>query len=182
MKQYVALFEHFEEEFDDFYSKPDPKSDQTFHTVANELIELANQYTDQESPIEMYSDKYSTPTRVRDLQSDLIAHINDTMGENMAEDFMMASDDLLKSYGVMESKKKLDQDGDGDSDFIDAKIAKYKKGGIAKEPAIKKAKLFAKTNNIPDNGISKTSSKALNLEKPTGKKINMRPRQTKNPR
>lgn len=47
-------------------------------------------------------------------------------------------------------KKKIDQDGDGDTDFVDAKIAQYKKGGMPKSQAISKAKVFAKKNNIKD--------------------------------
>ena len=47
-------------------------------------------------------------------------------------------------------KKKIDQDGDGDTDFVDAKIAQYSKGGIPKDKAIAKAKMFAKKNNIKD--------------------------------
>lgn len=54
---------------------------------------------------------------------------------------------------VMESKKskKIDQDGDGDTDFVDAKIAQYKAGGIPKDKAVKKAKAFAKKNMIVDS-------------------------------
>ena len=48
-------------------------------------------------------------------------------------------------------KKKIDQDGDGDTDFVDAKIAQYSKGGIPKDKAIAKAKMFAKKNNIKDS-------------------------------
>jgi hypothetical protein len=47
-------------------------------------------------------------------------------------------------------KKKVDQDGDGDMDFVDAKVAQYTKGGIPKSKAIAKAKMFAKKNNIAD--------------------------------
>jgi hypothetical protein len=53
-------------------------------------------------------------------------------------------------------KKKADQDGDGDTDFVDAKVAQYKAGGLDKQKAIAKAKIFAKKNNIKD---SKKSSK-----------------------
>ena len=183
MKRHVALFENFEEAFDDFYSKPDVKSDSFYHKIAKELIELAGQYTESGSQIDMYSEKYATPSRIRDLQNDLIVRINDTMGEQLAEEFMEESDALLNSYEISEAKKKkVDQDGDGDTDFVDAKIAQYKKGGIPKDKAIKKAKLFAKTNNIPDNGLTATSTKNANLEKPTtAKPIGGRPRKTKNP-
>jgi hypothetical protein len=51
----------------------------------------------------------------------------------------------------MTEEKKVDQDGDGDTDFVDAKVAQYKAGGIRKDIAIAKAKLFAKKNNIKDS-------------------------------
>lgn len=152
MKQYVSLFENFEEAFDDFYQSHDTKSDRFFMQIAKELIELADQYTNSESPINMHSEKYGTATRIHDLQNDLIVYINDTMGEKMAEAFAIASDDMLKSYNVMEKK------------------------------SAKKEKLFAKTNNVPNNGILNQSTKDDNLEKPTGKPVGMRPRKTKNPR
>ena len=40
MKQYVALFEQFEEEFDDFYQKPDTKSDTFYQQIANSCRSL----------------------------------------------------------------------------------------------------------------------------------------------
>lgn len=52
---------------------------------------------------------------------------------------------------TLNEKKKIDQDGDGDTDFVDAKIAQYQKGGIEKGKAIAKAKMFAKKNNIKDS-------------------------------
>ena len=52
---------------------------------------------------------------------------------------------------VKKTTKKIDQDGDGDTDFVDAKIAQYTKGGIPKPAAIKKAKIFAKKNGIKDS-------------------------------
>ena len=51
-------------------------------------------------------------------------------------------------------KKKVDQDGDSDTDFIDAKVAQYQKGGMTKGQAIAKAKQFAKKNNIKDSNKS----------------------------
>jgi len=51
-------------------------------------------------------------------------------------------------------KKKVDQDADGDTDFIDAKVAQYQKGGMTKGQAIAKAKQFAKKNNIKDSNKS----------------------------
>lgn len=106
MKNYVALFESFEESFDDFYQKPDPKSDRFYHTVSKELIELANQYMENPSKIDQYSDRYATPTRIRDLQDDLIVEINDTASEDLAQEFADESDSLLQSYEVSEMNKK----------------------------------------------------------------------------
>ena len=60
----------------------------------------------------------------------------------------------------LQAAKKIDQDGDGDTDFVDAKIAQYKKGGIPKEKAVAKAKAFAKKNNIPDTKGEKQKVKA----------------------
>ena len=51
-------------------------------------------------------------------------------------------------------KKKVDQDADGDTDFIDAKVAQYQKGVMTKGQAIAKAKQFAKKNNIKDSNKS----------------------------
>ena len=48
-------------------------------------------------------------------------------------------------------RSKADQDGDGDTDYVDAKVAQYQKGGIKKGQAIAKAKMFAKKNNIKDS-------------------------------
>lgn len=42
------------------------------------------------------------------------------------------------------SKKKVDQDGDGDSDFADAKTAQYIAGGINKSSAIAMSRKFNK--------------------------------------
>lgn len=63
-------------------------------------------------------------------------------------DFEKVFDSIVEK---LQNKKKIDQDGDGDADFVDAKVAQYKKGGIPKEKAIAKAKIFAKKNNIPDD-------------------------------
>lgn len=106
MKNYVALFESFEESFDDFYKKPNPKSDSFYRTVSRELIELANQYMENPSKINPYSERYETPTRVRDLQDDLIVEINDAANEDLAQEFAEESDSLLQSYEVSEMNKK----------------------------------------------------------------------------
>lgn len=102
MKQYVALFEQFEEEFDDFYQKPDTKSDTFYQQIAKELIELANQYTNDPIEIEIFGEKYQTATRIKDFQDDLITMVNDQMGEDIAEDFAMESDELLAGYDITE--------------------------------------------------------------------------------
>lgn len=106
MKNYISLFENFEESFDDFYQKPNPKSDRFYHTVSKELIELANQYMENPSKIDPYSEKYATSTRVRDLQNDLITEIYDTSNEDLAQEFADESDSLLKSYEVSEMNKQ----------------------------------------------------------------------------
>lgn len=68
------------------------------------------------------------------------------------KDFEFLLDVLSKfAFGPVEEKTKVDQDGDGDTDFVDAKIAQYQAGGIKKDIAIAKAKLFAKKNNIKDS-------------------------------
>ena len=60
-----------------------------------------------------------------------------------------------KAFDAMPiKKKKVDQDGDSDTDFIDAKVAQYQKGGMTKGQAIAKAKQFAKKNNIKDSNKS----------------------------
>ena len=60
-----------------------------------------------------------------------------------------------KAFDAMPiKKKKVDQDADGDTDFIDAKVAQYQKGGMTKGQAIAKAKQFAKKNNIKDSNKS----------------------------
>lgn len=102
MKQYVALFEQFEEEFDDFYQKPDTKSDTFYQQIAKELIELANQYANDPIEIEIFGEKYQTATRIKDFQDDLITMVNDQMGEDIAEDFAMESDELLAGYDITE--------------------------------------------------------------------------------
>jgi hypothetical protein len=52
---------------------------------------------------------------------------------------------LIKTFeSFIYEAKKIDQDKDGDNDFIDAKIAQYIAGGMAREEAIKKANKFKK--------------------------------------
>ena len=127
MKNYIPLFERFEESFDDFYQKPNPKSDSFYHTVSKELIELANQYMENPSKIDPYSEKYETPSRIMDLQNDLIVEINDMASEDLAQEFADESDSLLKSYEVSEMNQKdmFAQDTEmPDNEMVDKKAAK----------------------------------------------------------
>lgn len=71
------------------------------------------------------------------------------VSEEDAEVFLRILSKL--SFGSMDEKAKVDQDGDGDTDYVDAKVAQYQAGGIKKDIAIAKAKLFAKKNNIKDS-------------------------------
>ena len=66
------------------------------------------------------------------------------------ENFERAFDNVYGANPLIE-KAKVDQDGDGDTDYVDAKVAQYQKGGIKKGQAIAKAKMFAKKNNIKDS-------------------------------
>lgn len=104
MKNYITLFEKFEEAFDDFYQAPNTKSDNFYHMISKELIDLADQYMTRPTKINAESGRYGTASRIKDLQNDLIAEVNDSMGEEVAEEFAMASDNLLKSYSTMEKK------------------------------------------------------------------------------
>lgn len=75
------------------------------------------------------------------------------VGEDEVETFLSVLGKL--SFASTNEKKKVDQDGDGDTDFVDAKVAQYKAGGIPKDKAIKKAKMFAKKNMISDSKTEK---------------------------
>lgn len=181
MKNYIALFESFEESYDDFHQKPDTKSDLFYQNISKELIELANNYTNKPIEIDQYANKYETATRIKDLQTDLITKINNEFrenefGEDIAQSFADESDALLKSLDIFEKKKGL-------WDNINAKRKRgekpakpgekgYPAPGALKsaqktEESMDKKKVFAKTNNIPNNGVLNGSKKDTNLE--TGK-------------
>ena len=49
-----------------------------------------------------------------------------------------------KSPAKKAPKNKKDQDGDGDTDFADAKIAQYTKGGVDKKKAVAMSRKFNK--------------------------------------
>ena len=123
MKNYIALFEEFEEgyddfhqtqdiEYDDFRQTLDTKSDLFYQKISKELIELANNYTNKPIEIDQYANKYETATRIKDLQTDLIKKINNEFRENefgkdIAQSFADESDALLASLGIFEKKKGL---------------------------------------------------------------------------
>ena len=83
MKNYIALFESFEEGYDDFHQKPDTKSDLFYQNISKELIKLANNYTNEPVEIDQYANKYETATGIKDLQNDLITKIYDEFGEDI---------------------------------------------------------------------------------------------------
>jgi hypothetical protein len=73
------------------------------------------------------------------------------MGQGSSSVRMMGMDSrLMDTHAIktfesfLNEGKKKDQDGDGDNDFADAKIAQYMAGGMSKADAIKKAKRFNK--------------------------------------
>ena len=146
MKNYVALFEKFEESYDEFHQTPNMKSDPVYHNITQDLIELANQYATSAIEIDQHTEKYETPTRIKDLQNDLILKINNLEGEDIAQSFADESDELLASLAISEE-------------------------------SMNKSKVFAKTNNIPDNGVLNQPSKKSNIEK--GKSVqSLRTRKT----
>lgn len=136
MKQYVSLFESFEEAFNDFHGKPDTRSDAFYSRIAKDLIKMANQYSSEEIDIDQYAEKYSTATRIKDLQNDLITKIYDEYGERVAEDFARESDSMLKSYEIYE-KSKMDHD-----------------------------KVFSKDDEMPDNQILNVDKNRTKFSKP----------------
>jgi hypothetical protein len=146
MKNYVALFEKFEESYDEFHQTPNMKSDPVYHNITQDLIELANQYATSPIEIDQHTEKYETATRIKDLQNDLILKINNLEGEDIAQSFADESDELLASLAISEE-------------------------------SMNKSKVFAKTNNIPDNGVLNQPSKKSNIEK--GKSVqSLRTRKT----
>ena len=152
MKRYVALFESFEESFDDFHQKPDMKSNRFYHDTAKELIELANQYSSSGIDIDPYSEKYGTATRLSDLENDLIVMINDEMGEDIAQEFADEADTLLAQYAE-------------GSDLNEKK-----------EKKINVDKMFKKDKGVKDNKIMQANPVSKNQEIP-GKRVSMRAQQ-----
>jgi len=186
MKNYVALFEKFEESYDEFHQTPNMKSDPVYHNITQDLIELANQYATSPIEIDQHTEKYETPTRIKDLQNDLILKINNLEGEDIAQSFADESDELLASLNISEKKKGL-------WDNINAKRKRgekpakpgekgYPAPGALKsaqktEESMNKNKVFAKTDNIPNNGVLNQPSKKSNME--TGKSVqSLRTRKT----
>jgi hypothetical protein len=50
----------------------------------------------------------------------------------------------VKEPAKKANKKKADKDGDGDTDFADAKIAQYTAGGVEKKKAVAMSRKFNK--------------------------------------
>lgn len=64
---------------------------------------------------------------------------------SMHSDPFAERDTFVKTFeSYINEAKKKDQDGDGDEDFADAKVAQYIAGGMTKEEAIKKSRKFNK--------------------------------------
>lgn len=172
MKHYVAIFEEFEEKFDNFYQKQDMQSDSAYQSIANDLIELANQYTNSEIDINEFDEDYGTATRIYDLEDALITRINDEMGEDVANDFAEEADELIQSLEISEKKKQIEPN----IDEVDFNKNIKKKATKTNSKPIEKTKMFGKKTNIEDNGfISQRKGKKFdNLEEP-GITQNLRP-------
>ena len=142
MKNYIPVFEKFEEAFDNFKQEQEPKKTRgSIHEVIHELIELAKQYTDR--PIGVGGIDYTNQAGLKSLQKKLIDIVSSSEGPQIAEDFAHESEQLLSGYSGLMEKREAEN-------FKDLKDGKLK--GSTKEE-IKKSKLFKKTENIPDNGI-----------------------------
>lgn len=168
MNRYIAIFEEFEEEFDNFHQTPDMGSDSAYQSIATDLIELANQYCESEIRIDSYEQKYGTSTRIEDLENDLIAMVNDQMGEDIAQEFAQEADQLLKANAILEKKKAKDAEFDIPMNA--------KKPGRSNKRMNSKSLFDDKPGKAKDNGFiaSKKSKKSDNLENP-GIKVNLRP-------
>jgi hypothetical protein len=109
--------------------------------------------------------KNHSSNKIKKVVNSVIKLPNESLNQNHVVNFERFEKILEQ---VINEKKKVDQDGDGDMDFIDAKVAQYMKGGMSRAQAIAKAKAFAKKNSIPDNNIKKSSgefSKTYNKSK-----------------
>lgn len=157
MKNYIPVFEKFEEAFDNFKKEQEPtKQRGSIHEIIHELIELAKQYTD--SAIGVGGIDYTNEAGLRSLQRKLVDLVASSEGPQIGEDFAHESDQLLAGYSRL-MEKKVNREA---SNFKDLKNGKLK--GDSKED-LKKSKLFKKTENIPDNGIKldiDTKAKVLN--------------------
>lgn len=165
MKRYVALFERFEESFDDFHQRPDMKSNQFYQDTAKELIQLANQYSSTGIDIDLYSEKYGTATRLADLENDLIVMINDEMGEAIAQEFADEADTLLAQYAE-------------GSDLNEKKKDLSDKDAAPKRKKMPTDKLFKKDQSVTNNRIMQANRATVSFDSP-GKRLSMRGKQSK---
>jgi hypothetical protein len=141
------MFENFQGElFADEYPKrhgaePSKVATAKAAKMLGELTMAASKFSDapklDQAEMKAYVMKYLMARGVDEVEADA---------------FFAALKKLSFNSSIRE-KKKIDQDGDGDTDFVDAKVAQYKAGGIPKDQAIKKAKMFAKKNLITDKKI-----------------------------
>ena len=143
MKQHVLMFEGFQQ--GEIFPHAYQRREETSKIAAAKASKIIGELT-------------MTASRINDLPKldqvetkEYMKKYLDSRGVDEADSDIFIA--VLKKIGFSPSlseKKKIDQDGDGDTDFVDAKIAQYKKGGIPKEAAIKKAKIFSKKNSIKD--------------------------------
>jgi hypothetical protein len=151
MKQHIQMFEAFidrsnpsmmsREPFDQ--EKESERATATKSAVLiGELTRIANKFGDM-------------PSSAKQVMKPFIKKYLGGRGvdEDSVETFLEVLSKL--SFSSTNEKKKIDQDGDGNTDFVDAKVAQYKAGGIPKDKAIKKAKMFAKKNMIADSKTKK---------------------------
>lgn len=83
-------------------------------------------------------------TSVDDIQ-EVYNFLKNGIATKMKSDAFAEDTIFVKAFeSFINETKKIDQDKDGDNDFIDAKIAQYIAGGMTREEAIKKAKKFNK--------------------------------------
>lgn len=146
MKQHIQMFESFADYSKQSMMGQEKESERATATrsavLIGELTRIANKFGDMSAE----GKRMMMPFIKKYLGGRGV-------GEDDVETFITVLGKL--SFTNANEKKKVDQDGDGDTDFVDAKVAQYKAGGIPKEKAIKKAKMFAKKNMIADSKTGK---------------------------
>ena len=144
MKSHVMLFESFEQ--GELFPQSYPKREETSKVAAAKAYKIIGDLTIAASRIN------DLPKIDQAAMKEYMTKYLDSRGVDEADSDIFI--EVLRKIGFASSvreKKAVDQDGDGDTDFVDAKVAQYKAGGIRKDIAIAKAKLFAKKNNIKDS-------------------------------